>query len=91
MRGRCLPRSDRDKLKVPVEVRLSPEKEAQLKSVASRTGRPAAQLVEEAVDRMLEYDARFIEAVEVGRAAAHRGDLVEHDEVVSRIERTFQS
>jgi predicted transcriptional regulator len=74
-----------------MEVQLPPEKEAKLQNVATRTGRPAAQLVEEAVDRMLEYDARFIEAVEVGRAAARRGDLVEHDEVVSRIEGMFQS
>jgi hypothetical protein len=50
-----------------------------------------AQVVEEAVDRMLEYDARFIQAVEEGRAAAKRGDLLEHDEVVERIERIFRS
>jgi predicted transcriptional regulator len=33
---------------------------------------------------MLEYDAHFIEAVEVGRAAARRGELLDHDEVVER-------
>jgi predicted transcriptional regulator len=74
-----------------MEVQLSPEKEAKLKNFASRTGREAAQLVAEAVDRMLEYDARFIEAVEDGRAAARRGELIEHDEVVARIEGMFQS
>jgi predicted transcriptional regulator len=74
-----------------MEVQLPPEKEAKLQNVATRTGRPAAELVEEAVDRMLEYDARFIEAVEVGRDAARRGDMLEHDEVVSRIEGMFQS
>ena len=40
---------------------------------------------------MLEYNARFVEAVEEGRAAARRGDLVDHDEVVARIEQTFRS
>ena len=74
-----------------MEVQLSPEKQARLQDVATRTGREAAQLVAEAVDRMLEYDARFIEAVEEGRAAARRGELVEHDEVVARIEGMFQS
>lgn len=74
-----------------MEVQLSPEKEARLQDFASRTGRDAAQLVAEAVDRMLEYDARFVEAVEEGRAAARRGALLEHDDVVSRIEGMFQS
>ena len=74
-----------------MEVQFPPEKEARLKDVAMRTGRPAAQLIEEAVDRMLEYDARFVEAVEAGRAAARRGELIDHDEVVARIERMFQA
>ncbi|HTX37689.1 MAG TPA: hypothetical protein VME43_21825 [Bryobacteraceae bacterium] len=73
-----------------MEVQLSPEKEAKLQGFAARTGREAAQLVVEAVDRMLEYDARFIEAVEEGRAAARHGELLEHDEVVARIESMFQ-
>jgi predicted transcriptional regulator len=74
-----------------MEVQLSPEKEARLHDFAKRTGRDAAQLVVEAVDRMPEYDARFIEAVEEGRAAARRGELLEHAEVVARIEGMFQS
>lgn len=69
-----------------MEVQLSPEKEARLQDYAMRTGREPSQLVAEAVDRMLEYDARFIQAVEAGRAAARRGELLEHDEVVARIE-----
>ncbi len=74
-----------------MDVQLSPEKVARLQDFATRTGREASQLVVEAVDRMLEYDARFIEAIEVGRVAARRGELVHHDEVVARIEGMFQS
>ena len=74
-----------------MEVRFSPDKEARLREFATRTGKDAAQLVEEAVDRMLEYDARFIEAVKEGRAAARRGDLLEHDEVVERVEKLLRS
>ncbi len=74
-----------------VEVHLSAEKEARLLQVAARTGKDAAQLVEEAVDRMLEYDVRFIEAVEEGRNSARRGELLEHDDVVERIERIFRA
>ena len=69
-----------------MEVQLSPEKEARLQDYAMRTGRDPSQLVAEAVDRMLEYDARFIEGVEAGRTAAGRGELLEHEGVVSRIE-----
>jgi predicted transcriptional regulator len=67
------------------------KKESLLRQFASRTGKDTVQLVEEAVDRMLEYDARFIEAVEEGRKGARRGDLLEHDEVVERIEQMFRS
>ena len=74
-----------------VEIHLSPEKEARLHQLATRTGRDAAQVVEEAVDNMLEYEQRFISAVEEGRASARRGDLLEHDEVVERIERMLRS
>ena len=74
-----------------MEVHLSPDKEARLQQVATRTGKNAAQVVEEAVDRMLEYDTRFIQAVEEGRASALRGDLLDHDDVVERIEQIFRS
>jgi predicted transcriptional regulator len=74
-----------------MEVRFPPDKEARLQQVATRTGKDLAQLIEEAVDRMLEYDARFIEAVEEGRISARRGDLLEHEEVVERIEQMFRS
>jgi predicted transcriptional regulator len=74
-----------------MEVHFSPDKEARLRDFATRIGKEAAQLVEEAVDRMLEYDVRFIEAVKEGHAAARRGDLLEHDEVVERVEKLLRS
>jgi len=74
-----------------MEVHFSPDKEARLRDFATRTGKDAAQIVEEAVDRMLEYDAHFIEAVKEGRAAARRGDLLEHDAVVERVEKLLSS
>ncbi len=74
-----------------MEVHFSPDKEARLRDFATRAGKDTAQIVEEAVDRMLEYDARFIEAVKEGRAAARRGDLLEHDVVVERVEKLLRS
>ena len=66
-------------------------RKARLQQFAARAGKEPSQLVEEAVDRMLEYDARFIKAVEVGRESARRGDLLDHDEVVESIERIFRT
>lgn len=74
-----------------MEVHLSPEKEARLREFASRAGKDAAQVMEEALDRMLDYEVAFIAAVEKGRDAARRGDLLDHDDVVERIERMFRS
>jgi predicted transcriptional regulator len=73
-----------------MEVHFSADKEARLQELALRTGKQPAQVIEEAVDRMLEYDVRFLEAVAEGRAAARRGDLLEHDAVVERIEQMFR-
>jgi predicted transcriptional regulator len=74
-----------------MEVQLTPETEAKLQELAARTGRDTAHVVAEAVDRLFEYDDYFIEAVELGRAAARRGELLDHDQVVQRIERMLRS
>ena len=74
-----------------MEVRLSPDKQARLQEIGTRVGKNAEQMVEEAVDRMLEYDERFVAAVEEGRSSARRGELLEHDEVVERIDKLLRS
>jgi predicted transcriptional regulator len=74
-----------------MEVHLTPEQEARLHQLATRTGRNPEQVVEDAVDRLLEYDERFIAAVEKGRASARQGNLLEHDEVVDRIEQILRA
>jgi predicted transcriptional regulator len=73
-----------------MEIHLTPEKEALLRQVAARTGQDAAQVVQEAVDRLLDHDKWFIREVEKGQTQAAKGDLIEHDEVVARIERRMQ-
>jgi predicted transcriptional regulator len=74
-----------------MDVHFTPEKEAQLKRFAASKGKDAAQVVEETVALMLERQAQFIEGVNRGIEAAERGDLIDHDEVVNRIDRLFQS
>lgn len=73
-----------------MEVHLSPEKEAQLHQLATRTGKDTAQLVQEAVDLLLDYEAWFLEEVEKGLAQADRGELIEHEEAIRRIEKRLQ-
>ena len=76
-----------------MEVRLKPETESRLNELAARTGRPADELMEDAMAGYLEHyqeqEARFTEAVQKGIASADRGDLLEHEEVVARIEKRF--
>ncbi len=74
-----------------MEVHLTSEQQTRLHQVATRTGKDPEQLVREGLDRMLDYDENFLAAVEEGRAAARRGDLVDHDEVVERIEQLLRS
>lgn len=74
-----------------MEVNLSPDLQAKLARIATQRGRDPETLAREAIERLVDYDARFIEAVEEGRAAARRGDLLEHDVVVERIESMFRS
>ena len=74
-----------------MDVHFTPEKEAQLKRFAASKGKDAAQVVEETVALMLERQAQFIEGVNRGIEAAERGDLIDHDEVVNRIDRLLQS
>jgi predicted transcriptional regulator len=73
-----------------MEIHLTPEKEALLRQLAERTGQDTAQVVQEAVDRLLDHDTWFIREVEKGQLQAASGDLMEHDEVVARIEKLLQ-
>lgn len=58
--------------------------------MAARTGQDAAQVVQEAVDRLLDHDTWFVREVEKGQLQAAQGDLIDHDEVVVRIERRLK-
>ena len=64
-----------------MEVNFSPELEAKLNDLAAQEGRDTQSLVQEAVERLINYDQWFIREVEKGLAAAERGEFVEHDDV----------
>ena len=73
-----------------MEVRLQPEKEAQLAQIAAQRGLKTDELAQQVLSRYLEDDIRFIEAVNLGLAAAGRGDFVEHDEVGAKIQQILR-
>ena len=73
-----------------MEIHLTPEKEALLRQVAARTGQDTVQVIQEAVDRLLDHDTWFIQEVEKGQSQAAKDELIEHDEVVARIEKRLQ-
>ena len=74
-----------------MEVHLTPEKQALLQQLATRTGKNTVDLVQEAVDRLLDYDAWFVQGVEKGLAQAARGELIDHEDLVARIEKRIQT
>ncbi len=73
-----------------MEVPLQPEKEAQLAQIATQRGLKIDELAQQVLTRYLEDDTRFIEAVNLGLAAAERGDFVEHSEVGAKIQQILR-
>jgi len=70
-----------------MEVKLTPELEAKLDSIAAKQGRDAQSLVQEAVERLVGYDEWFVREVEKGLAQIERGEVLEHEEVGVRLEK----
>jgi hypothetical protein len=55
--------------------------------LASRTGKDTEEIIQEAVARLLDEDARFMEAVKVGEAAFEHGEYLTHEHTGRRLER----
>jgi len=71
-------------------VRFTPEQEAQLAQIATKSGTDTERLVTNVVVRYLDEEARFIAAVEKGLAAAERGEFIEEEEMDARLEAMFK-
>jgi predicted transcriptional regulator len=74
-----------------MELHFTPESEARLNQLASEKGRGPEQLVLEIVQAYLDHDQWFKHEVQKGLAQLDRGEFIEHDELVDRIERMFPS
>jgi predicted transcriptional regulator len=72
-----------------MEVRLNPDLAAKLSRMAAQQGRAPEAVIQEALERLVDYDAWFLREVEVGLAAAERNEFVEHSDVREMIDRRF--
>ena len=64
-----------------MEVNIGRDLQAKLARLATRRGRDTPALVEEAIERLVDYDEWFLREVEKGSAAADRGELIDHEEI----------
>jgi predicted transcriptional regulator len=74
-----------------MEIQFKPDLEDKLNRIASQTGRPAGQIVEELVQTYVDHDQWFRREVGRGLAQLDRDEFVENDEVMARIEQMFRS
>jgi predicted transcriptional regulator len=72
-------------------VQLKPEQEQQLNAIAAQGGLSADEHAQRGVEQYLLWRDDFVAAVKVGLDEADRGELLEHEEVVERIERLLAS
>lgn len=72
-------------------VRLEPDKREKLDSLAASMDRPRSYLVAQAIDQFLDYHAWKLERVKQGRAAADRGELIDHDDLFGELRRQYSS
>ena len=73
-----------------MDVRPHPDLNEKLNRLAANLGLQPAEIVNEAVERLVDYDAWFIRTVEHGIAQADAGELIPHKDVVARIESILQ-
>jgi predicted transcriptional regulator len=63
-------------------IRVDEEKLDRLDKLAESIDRPRSWLINQAIDRYLDEEEQFLAAVEEGIAAADRGELVPHEQVM---------
>jgi predicted transcriptional regulator len=68
---------------------VTPSQQAKLGELAGRTGRTSTELVSDAIDRLLDHEAWFLQQVERGVQQMERGELLASDEVLARLERRW--
>lgn len=73
-----------------MELHVPRELEERLTRMAAEAGRPVDQVALDLLARSVEHDGWFRTEVEKGRASAREGRLLDHDEVVARLDRRYR-
>jgi RHH-type rel operon transcriptional repressor/antitoxin RelB len=73
-----------------MELNLKPELEARIARLARDTGRDAEDVVEQLLQSFLDYDDWFRHEVRKGIDEADRGELIDHQDLVSLVERRLR-
>ena len=73
-----------------MDLQVPPELEAKLTRLAAETGRTVNQVALDLLASSMDHDEWFRAEVEKGRAAAREGRLIEHDDVVARMDRRYR-
>jgi predicted transcriptional regulator len=73
-----------------MEVHFTPELQAKLNRVAAENRRAADDYVQQLVENYLDYDAWFRQKVTASVDRLDHGEFLTHEEVGSRLEKTFQ-
>ena len=72
-----------------MNLQLPPELEAKLTRMAAETGRTVDQVAIDLLASSVDRDEWFRSEVGNGRASAREGRLLDHDEVVTRLDRRY--
>ena len=73
-----------------MNLQVPPELEAKLTRLAAETGRSVDQVALELLASSVDHDEWFRREVEKGRVSAREGQLLDHDEVASRMDARYR-
>ena len=73
-----------------MHLQVPPELEARLTRLAAETGRTVDQMTLDLLATSMDHDEWFHAELEMGRAAAREGRLLEHDDVAARMDRRYR-
>jgi len=73
-----------------MNLQVPPQLEAKLTRIAAETGRTVSEVALDLLGTSVDHDEWFRREVEKGRIAAREGRLLDHDDVVSRIDRRYR-
>jgi len=73
-----------------MNLQVPPELEAKLTRLAAETGRTADEVAIDLLASSVDHDEWFRSEVEKGRVSAREGRLLEHDDVVARMDQRYR-